>query len=142
MKTYLPKESEIVRKWYVIDAEGKTVGRLAVQIANILRGRNKPTYTPHLDTGDHVIVLNAGKVVFSGDKDKKKIYQDYSGWMGGQKDYTAETIREKTPERIINQAVSGMMPNGRLGRKMFTKLKVYLGTEHDHVAQKPETLDI
>ena len=142
MKTYLPKESEIDRKWYVVDAEDKVLGRIAVEIANVLRGRNKPIYTPHLDTGDYVIVVNADKVKLTGAKNEKKIYQDYSGWMGGLSERTADVIREKDPERLVQQAVWGMIPSNRLGRKVFKKLKVYAGPDHDHAAQQPEVLDI
>ena len=116
-KTYLPKVNEIERKWHVINAEGLVLGRLAVQIANILRGRNKAIYTPHLDTGDFVIVINAEKVVLTGRKDTRKIYQDYSGYMGGLREQTADVIRQKHPERMILDAVWGMMPKGRLGRE-------------------------
>ena len=142
MKTYLPKESEIQRKFFLVDAEGKTLGHMAVEIANVLRGRHKPTFTPHLDTGDHVIVINADKVVLTGNKEEKKIYQDYSGWMGGQKDYTAKEIRAKHPERLVKQAVWGMIPHNRLGRKMFGKLRVFAGAEHNMQAQKPEPLEL
>ena len=128
-KTYLPKVNEIERKWHVINAEGLVLGRLAVQIANILRGRNKAIYTPHLDTGDFVIVINAEKVVLTGRKDTRKIYQDYSGYMGGLREQTADVIRKKHPE-------------GRLGREQFKKLKVYAGPEHPHMAQKAEPLEI
>ncbi len=142
MKTYLAKNGEVEQKWYVVDADGKVLGRIAVEIANILRGRNKPTYTPHVDTGDYVVVVNAEKVALTGQKNTQKIYQDYSGWMGGQKDRTADLIRAKTPERLIKQAVWGMMPHNRLGRQMFTKLKVYAGPDHKHTAQKPEPLEL
>ena len=141
MKTYLPKENEIERKWYIVDAENKVLGRLAVEVANVLRGRNKPTYTPHLDTGDHVIVINAEKVVLTGNKSEKKEYEDYSGWMGGRKITTAKEIREKNPERMIQDAVRGMIPKNRLGRAQFRKLKVFAGSEHNHEAQKPEPLE-
>ena len=142
MKTFLPKENEIERKWYLIDADDKTLGRMAVEIANILRGRNKPTYTPHLDTGDFVIVINSEKVALSGKKSEKKEYENYSGWMGGRTVVTAKEIREKNPERMIRDAVWGMMPKGRLGRKQFRKLKVYAGSEHNHEAQTPEVLEL
>ena len=141
-KTYLPKVNEIERKWHVINAEGQVLGRLAVQIANILRGRNKAIYTPHLDTGDFVIVINAEKVVLTGKKDTKKEYQDYSGYMGGLRIQKADVIRKKHPERMILDAVWGMMPKGRLGREQFKKLKVYAGPEHPHQAQKAEPLEI
>ncbi|MGI6354200.1 MAG: 50S ribosomal protein L13 [Lentisphaerae bacterium] len=136
MKTFLPKENEITRNWYVIDATGQVLGRLAVQIANMLRGRHKPTYTPHLDCGDYIIVINAEKVVLTGDKDTKKIYQDYSGFTGGRKEQTADVVRAKNPTRLIRDAVEGMMPKGRLGRSQFSKLKVYAGPTHPHEAQQ------
>lgn len=142
MKTYLPKVDEITPEWFVVDAEGKTVGHLAVKIANIIRGRHKPTYTPHLDTGDFVVVVNADKVVFSGDKEEKKIYQDYSGWMGGQKEQVAKVVRAKNPTRILQQAVKGMVPRTRLGRQQIHKLKIYAGSEHPHAAQNPQTLEL
>ena len=141
-KTYLPKVNEIERKWHVVNAEGQVLGRLAVQIANILRGRNKAIYTPHLDTGDFVIVINAEKVVLTGKKDTKKEDQDYSGYMGGLRIQKADVIRKKHPERMILDAVWGMMPKGRLGREQFKKLRVYAGPEHPHVAQKAEPLEI
>jgi large subunit ribosomal protein L13 len=142
MKTYLPKVGEITPEWFVVDAEGKTVGHLAVKIANIIRGRHKPTYTPHLDTGDFVVVVNADKVVFSGDKEDKKIYQDYSGWMGGQKEQVAKVVRAKKPTRILQQAVKGMVPRTRLGRQQIHKLKIYAGSDHPHAAQNPQTLEL
>ena len=143
-KTYLPKVNEIERKWHVINAEGLVLGRLAVQIANILRGRNKAIYTPHLDTGDFVIVINAEKVVLTGRKDTRKIYQDYSGYMGGLREQTADVIRKKHPERLILDAVWGMMPNGPLGRAQFRKVKVYGGDlpAHQYAAQNAQPLEI
>ena len=141
-KTYLPKVNEIERKWHVVNAEGQVLGRLAVQIANILRGRNKAIYTPHLDTGDFVIVINAEKVVLTGKKDTKKEYQDYSGYMGGLRIQKADVIRQKHPERMILDAVWGMMPKGRLGREQFKKLKVYAGPEHPHQAQNPQIIKL
>jgi len=142
MKTYLPKPTEIERKWILVDARDQTVGKLAVKIADILRGKNKPTFTPHLDCGDFVVVINAEKVYFSGRKSEKKSYQNYSGYMGGLKEYTAREIREKNPCRIMRDAVWGMLPKGRLGRQQFAKLKVYAGTEHPHTAQTPEPLEL
>lgn len=142
MKTYLPDVNEIERKWFVVDADGKVLGRLAVEVANVLRGRNKPTYTPHLDTGDHVIVINAEKVLLTGNKSEKKEYENYSGWMGGRKVITAKEVREKNPERMIQDAVRGMIPKNRLGRAQFRKLKVFAGPEHKHEAQNPEPLEI
>lgn len=142
MKTYLPKVDEIERKWYVIDATGLVLGRLAVQIANILRGRHKATYTPHLDCGDFVVVINAEKVVLTGRKSENKEYQDYTGYMSGLKIRKASVIRERHPERMIQDAVFGMMPKGRLGRAQFKKLKVYAGAENPHAAQQCEPLAI
>jgi len=140
MKTYLAKSNEVERKWILLDADGAVLGRLAVQIATILRGRNKPVYTPHVDTGDFVIVVNAEKVVLTGSKDEGKIYQTYSGHMGGQKEITAKTMRDKQPQLMIGLAVKGMMPKGRLARQQLRKLKVYAGPDHPHAAQNPETV--
>ncbi|NOY81872.1 MAG: 50S ribosomal protein L13 [Kiritimatiellaeota bacterium] len=142
MKTYLPKETEIDRKWWVVDAEGQILGRLAVRIADILRGKNKPTYTPHLDCGDFVVVVNAAKVTLTGRKEERKIYQDYSGYMGGLKERPAAEIRAKDPCRLIRSAVRGMLPKGRLGRAQFRKLKVYADGAHRHEAQKPAPLEL
>ncbi len=141
-KTYLPKVSEIERNWILVDAEDQILGRLAVKIADILRGKNKPTFTPHLDCGDFVVVVNAEKVRLTGRKSDEKIYQDYSGHMGGLKIRTAKEIREKNPCRLISDAVHGMLPKGRLGRQQFSKMKVYAGTEHPHAAQAPEPLQL
>ena len=137
MKTYLPKVDEIQRNWILVDATGVPVGRLATKITDVLRGKNKPVFTPHLDTGDFVVVINAKDSYFTGKKSENKIYQDYTGWMGGQKEYKTPFIRERHPERIIQQAVKGMMPKNRLGRQMLTKLKIYPGAEHPHAAQNP-----
>ncbi len=142
MKTYLPKVDEIQRRWYIVDAEGLILGRLAVRIAEVLRGRHKPTYTPHLDTGDFIVVINADKVQMTGRKNEDKKYLSYSGWMGGQKECTAAQLRERHPEQLIEKAVWGMMPHGKLGRAQFRKLKVYAGPEHRHTAQNPEPLEI
>lgn len=136
MKTFMPKEADIDRQWFLVDAEGKTVGRIAVEIANILRGKNKPTYAPHVDTGDFVIVINAEKVKFTGNKEDGKIYQTYSGWRGGLKETTAKELRSRHPEDIIKLAVKGMLPHNNLSRKLFKRLKVYAGSEHPHTAQK------
>lgn len=140
MKTYLPKKEDIKRNWLVVNAEDQIVGRLAVQIADTLRGKNKPEYTPHLDCGDFVIVTNAEKIKFSGRKNSNKTYQDYSGYMGGLKEATAQEMRDRSPERIIRRAVWGMLPKGRLGRQMFRKLKVYAGSEHPHESQQPKQM--
>ena len=136
--TYMAKPQDIERKWYVIDAEGKTLGRLASEAASILRGKNKPVFTPHIDTGDYVIIINAEKVEVTGKKRKEKIYKRHTGYPGGLREITFEKLQAKAPEEIIRHAVKGMMPNGKLGRQMYKKLKVYAGPEHRHAAQKPE----
>ncbi|NLY71628.1 MAG: 50S ribosomal protein L13 [Clostridiales bacterium] len=138
MKSFIAKPHEVGRKWYVIDAEGKTLGRLASEAASILRGKKKPIFTPHVDTGDYVIIVNAEKVEVTGDKRKKKIYKHYTGFPGGLREITFEKLQAKKPEEIIRHAVKGMLPKGRLGRKMFKKLRVYAGPEHKHTAQQPE----
>ena len=142
MKTFVPKEADIVREWFVVDAAGKPAGRLAVVIANALRGRNKPTYTPHVDTGAFVVVLNADKIKLTGNKEEKKIYQDYSGYSSGRTETKAKDIRAKNPERIITQAVKGMLPTNRQSRQILTRLKVYVGSEHPHAAQQVQELKI
>lgn len=141
MKSYMAKTNEVERKWYVIDAEGKVLGRMASEIANILRGKNKPIYTPHADTGDFVIVINADKVRLTGKKWSQKIHAYHTGYPGGRREVSYTQLREKHPERIIELAVKGMLPKNRLGRKQFTKLKVYAGDEHPHEAQKPEVYE-
>ncbi|MDY6038616.1 MAG: 50S ribosomal protein L13 [Eubacterium sp.] len=141
MKSYIAKPAEVERKWFVVDAEGKTLGRLASEVAMVLRGKRKPTYTPHVDCGDYVIVINAEKVEVTGKKRKEKIYKRHTGYPGGLREVTFEKLQEKKPEEIIRHAVKGMLPDGRLGRQMFKKLKVYAGSQHDHVAQKPEELN-
>jgi large subunit ribosomal protein L13 len=141
MKTFVPKEAEIKRDWYLVDARGKTAGRLAVVIANALRGRHRPTYTPHVDTGAFVVVVNAGKIRLTGNKEEGKLYQNYSGFSSGLTERTAAEIREKHPERIITQAVKGMLPNNRLSRQMIKRLKVYAGPEHPHAAQPLQDLE-
>ena len=140
MKTYLPKNTLDNRKWHVIDADGAVLGRLAVQVADILRGKDKPTFTPHLDAGDFVVVINAEKVRVTGKKETDKEYMTYSGWKGGEKYASVEQIRAKHPELLIERAVRGMVPKNRLGRQLLTKLKVYKGSEHPHSAQQPATL--
>lgn len=140
-QTYIAKPSEVERKWYVVDAEGQTLGRLASEIASVLRGKNKPIYTPHIDTGDYVIVINAEKVAVTGKKRKEKIYKRHTGYPGGLREMTFEKLQEKKPDEIIRHAVKGMLPKGPLGRQMYKKLKVYAGPEHDHAAQKPEKLE-
>jgi len=142
MKTFMAKAEEVSRKWYVVDAAGKPLGRLASEVASILRGKHKPTYTPHVDTGDYVIVLNAEKVVFTGNKLDQKLYRHHTGWPGGLKETKARTLLAKSPEKVVELAVKGMLPHNSLGRAMFKKLKVYKGAEHQHQAQKPEVLEI
>lgn len=138
MKSYIAKPQEVEHKWYVIDAEGKTLGKLASEATSILRGKKKPIYTPHVDCGDYVIVVNAEKVHVTGKKETDKIYKSYSGYPGGLKEITLGEMREKKPEEIIRHAIKGMMPKGKLGRQMYKKLKVYAGSEHPHAAQNPE----
>ncbi len=142
MKSYMASPSDVERKWYVVDAEGKTLGRLASEIANILRGKKKPIYTPHIDTGDYVIVVNAEKVVTTGKKLNQKIYYHHSDYVGGMKETTLKDMLAKKPEYVMTHAVKGMLPKGPLGRQMLKKLFVYAGPEHKHAAQKPEALDI
>ena len=140
MKTYMPNPDKIERKWYVVDADGCTLGRLASEIAKILRGKNKPQFTPHEDTGDYVIVVNAEKVKVTGKKMSQKIYYHHSGYVGGMKETTLNEMLAKKPERVLELAVKGMLPKGPLGRQMYRKLFVYTGPEHKHEAQKPEVL--
>ena len=142
MKSFMASPSTVERKWYVVDAEGKTLGRLASEVANVLRGKNKPTYTPHIDTGDYVIVVNAEKIQVTGKKLDQKIYYHHSEYGGGMKEATLREMMQKKPEFVITHAVKGMLPKGPLGRQMLKKLHVYAGPEHNHAAQKPETLDI
>lgn len=138
MKSFIAKPQEVERKWYVIDATDKTLGKLAVEAASILRGKKKPIYTPHVDTGDYVIVINAEKVKVSGKKPEKKIYAHHSGYPGGLHEMSFEKMQEKNPTFIIRHAVKGMLPKGPLGNQMLKKLHVYAGPKHDHAAQKPE----
>lgn len=142
MKTYLPKVNLDERKWHVINADGAILGRLAAQVANILRGKDKPVYTPHLDAGDFVVVINAEKIRLTGKKETQKSFMTYSGWKGGEKYRTVEQVRSKQPEKLITHAVRGMVPKNRLGRTLMTKLKVYKGTEHPHSAQQPATVAV
>ena len=142
MKTYTATPSDIKRDWYVVDATGKTLGRLATEIARRLRGKHKPEYTPHMDTGDYIVVINAREIRVTGNKAKDKIYYKHSGYPGGIKSINFEKLREKKPELIIENAVKGMLPKGPLGRSMFRKLKVYPGAQHLHAAQQPKTLEI
>jgi large subunit ribosomal protein L13 len=141
-KSYLPPVDSIQRNWYIVDAADKRLGRLASEVAMVLRGKNKPTYTPHLDTGDFVIVINAEKIEVTGKKRSQKLYRRHSGRPGGMKTETFNQLQARVPERIIEQAVKGMLPKNTLGRQLFTKLKVYAGSEHPHEAQKPEVLEI
>ena len=138
MKSFIAKPHEVERKWYVIDAKDRTLGRLSTEAASILRGKKKPIFTPHVDTGDYVIVINAEKVEVTGKKRKEKIYKRHTGYPGGLREITFEKLQAKKPEEIIRHAIKGMMPKGKLGRQMYKKLKVYAGPEHAHAAQKPE----
>ena len=140
MKTFMASPATIDRKWYVVDATGMTLGRLASEIASVLRGKNKPIFTPHIDTGDYVIVINAEKVAVTGKKLDQKIYYKHSAYVGGMKETTLKEKLAKKPEEVIEHAVKGMLPKGPLGRQMYKKLFVYAGPEHRHAAQKPETL--
>jgi large subunit ribosomal protein L13 len=142
MRTYFPKQGDIEPRWFIIDAEGKVLGRLSTEIANIISGKNKPTYTPFLDTGDHVIIINAEKVLLTGRKETDKMYRHHSLYPGGLKQKEARFVRAEKPEHMIEQAVWGMLPKNKLGRKMLKKLKVYRGTSHPHQAQQPEVLDL
>lgn len=142
MKSYMASPSTIERKWYVVDATGHTLGRLSSEIASILRGKNKPTYTPHVDTGDYVIVVNAEKIKVTGKKMEQKIYYNHSEYVGGMKETTLAELMAKKPEDVITLAVKGMLPKGPLGRTMIKKLHVYAGPDHEHAAQKPEVLEI
>ena len=142
MKTFMPKAADITRKWYVVDAEGLALGRVASQVANILRGKNKPIYTPNVDTGDYVIVVNASKVVLTGKKLDQKIYYKHSGYVGGLKETKYRKLMAEKPEEALRHAVVGMLPKGPLGRQMAKKLKIYAGAEHEHAAQQPEKLDL
>ena len=142
MKTISAKPETVKRDWYLIDAEGKTLGRMAAEIATRLRGKHKPEYTPHVDTGDYIVVVNADKVQVTGNKAKDKIYHSHTGYPGGLKSISFEKLIQKAPERTIQSAVKGMLPKGPLGRAMFKKLKVYAGTEHPHAAQQPQELTL
>jgi large subunit ribosomal protein L13 len=140
--TYMQKKEEVVRNWYVVDAEGLTLGRLATKVAHVLRGKHKVTYTPHVDCGDFVIVVNADKVVLTGDKLDKKVYYDHSGYTGGLRERTARVMKEKYPVEMVERAIKGMLPHGRLGRQMYKKLFVYAGETHPHAAQQPVELKV
>ena len=140
--TYMQKKEEIVRNWYVIDAEGMPLGRVATRAAHILRGKNKPTFTPHVDCGDNVIIINASKVVLTGNKLNDKIYYNHSGYTGGLRERTAKVMKENYPVEMMERAIKGMLPKGRLGRQMYKKLFVYAGSEHPHIAQQPVELKL
>ena len=140
MKTYMANPDKIERKWYVVDAEGQTLGRLSAEIAKVLRGKNKPEYTPHVDTGDYVVVINAAKITVTGKKMDQKIYYNHSDYVGGMKETTLKEMMAKKPEMVIELAVKGMLPKGPLGRTMLKKLHVYAGPDHEQQAQKPEVL--
>ncbi|RVU41874.1 50S ribosomal protein L13 [Rheinheimera riviphila] len=142
MKTFTAKPETVTRDWFVVDAAGKTLGRISTEIALRLRGKHKPEYTPHVDTGDYIIVVNADKVTVTGNKAKNKKYYSHSGFPGGIKEITFEKLLEKKPEMVLETAIKGMLPKGPLGRAMFRKLKVYAGAEHQHAAQQPQVLDI
>ncbi|HQR16131.1 MAG TPA: 50S ribosomal protein L13 [Nitrospira sp.] len=141
-KTYLEKPANVQRKWYLVDAEGKTLGRLAAKVATLLRGKHKPTFTPHVDTGDHVVIVNAEKVVLTGNKMENKTYSTHSGFPGGLKTLTAEHIHRKDPTKLLTKAIEGMLPKNPLGNHMAKKLRVYAGTTHPHQAQKLESLSL
>lgn len=140
--TYIAKIADVERRWYVVDASGKTLGRLASEVAKVLRGKNKPVYTPFIDTGDYVIIVNAEKVVVTGKKAEQKTYVHHTGYVGGLKEISYKRMMETKPEEILKHAVKGMLPKNTLGRKMFKKLHVYAGSEHEHAAQKPEVLEL
>ncbi|MGZ3525584.1 MAG: 50S ribosomal protein L13 [Thermodesulfobacteriota bacterium] len=142
MKTYQAKKEELDRKWYLVNAEGKVLGRLSTELVKVLKGKNKPTYTPHMDTGDFVVVVNAGKVTLTGKKMKDKIYYHHTGYPGGIKEMNAEKLLAKKPTEMIRMAVKGMLPKNSLGRQMLRKLKIYAGPNHPHEAQKPVPLEI
>lgn len=142
MKSFMQKKETVERKWYVIDAEGKSLGRVASLAASYLRGKNKPTYTPHIDCGDNIIIINAKKVLLTGNKEEKKMYYNHSMYQGGLRERTAKEMRERYPIEMMERAVKGMLPHNRLGRQMYTKLHVYEGPEHKHEAQKPEVLEV
>ena len=141
-KTVIPKKNDSDRKWWLVDADGMVLGRLATKIANVLRGKDHPSYTPFFDNGDFVIVINADKVKLTGNKEEQKVYYRHSGWMGGIKETSYKRMLKNHPERILEAAVKGMLPKNKLNRKIIKKLKIYSGSEHNHKAQKPETLSI
>lgn len=140
MKTYLAKPTDVTRKWLLVDANGKTLGRLAARVAGLLRGKHKPTFTPHVDTGDHVVIINAQKIHLSGNKFKSKTYTYHTGYPGGLKTLTAEHVHAKNPTKLVSEAIKGMLPKNPLGKQMARKLKVYAGSDHPHAAQRPEAI--
>lgn len=142
MKSYMARPQEVERKWYVVDAEGKTLGRLAAEIARVLRGKNKPQYTPHVDTGDFVVVINADRIEVTGRKAEQKVYRRHTGYPGGLREMSYEVMMERKPTEILRKAVKGMMPRTRLGRQQLRKLKIYAGPEHPHAAQTPQNLEV
>ena len=142
MKTFVPKQDDIERRWFVVDADGQVLGRLASRVAQILRGKHKPMYTPHLDVGDHVIIINAGKIRLTGNKSMQKRYYHHTGYPGGLRSHSFLKLRREHPERVLQHAVRGMLPHNKLGRQMIKKLKVYPDAEHPHSAQQPEVLTI
>ena len=142
MPTYIPKAESLDRRWFVVDASGQVLGKVAVAVADILTGKKKPIYTPFLDTGDHVVVVNAEQIVLTGAKEKGKVYHRHSGYLGGLKSRAAADVRKEHPERLVEEAVRGMLPKTKLGRAMFQKLKVYAGPKHPHQAQKPQSLSL
>jgi large subunit ribosomal protein L13 len=142
MKTFMANAENVERKWYLVDATGMPLGRLASQVASILRGKNKPTYTPHVDTGDYVVIINSDKVVLTGNKLNDKMYRHHSSWMGGLKERTAKQVMENNSDFAVTKAVKGMLPKNNLGRQMLKKLKVFKGAEHTHEAQKPELIKL
>jgi large subunit ribosomal protein L13 len=142
MKTFMLRKEDVEHKWFIIDAEGKNLGKVAALAASMLRGKHKPTYTPHVDCGDNIIIINAEKVNLTGNKLDKKMYYNHSGYPGGLRERTARTMIERYPVEMVERAVKGMLPNGRLGRQMYKKLFVYAGTDHKHEAQKPESLEV
>jgi large subunit ribosomal protein L13 len=140
--TYIPKADALARRWFVIDASGKVLGKVATTAASVLTGKRKPIYTPFLDTGDHVVVINANEVVLTGRKESNKVYHSHSGFVGGLKSHAAKDVRQAHPTRIVEEAIRGMLPKTKLGRAMFLKLKVYAGAKHPHQAQKPQPLNL
>lgn len=142
MKTFMPKAENIERKWYIVDAEGQTLGRLASEVAKVLSGKTKPIYTPHVDTGDHVIIINADKITVTGKKAEQKLYRHYTGYIGGLKEISYKDLMIKKPEDVLMHAIKGMLPKNKIGRQMLKKLRIYKGAEHKHEAQQPEVLEL